>query len=226
VNGIEFETGGSSFDVDDDMAASEGDLGIGMVVTIVGSVNPDGVTGSALSILYDDEVEGPIAGNPVEDADMVTKTFTVLGITVVVNRNTTVFSGTDYDSLAKDDIVEVSGFFDGAGALLATRLEKEGQLTLGTSEVEIRGTVIGFNGTDTFTLDGITVMFDGTTDLSEVPGGVIDDNQFVEVKGTLETPTFITALRIELESEGFDDDEDGVSIQGLSATLPGSEASR
>jgi hypothetical protein len=221
VNGIEFETGGSSFDVDDDMAASEGDLDIGMVVTIVGSVNPDGVTGLALSIFYDDEVEGPIAGSPVEDAGMVTKTFTVLGITVVVNKNTTVFSGIDYESLAMDDIVEVSGFFDATGLLQATRLEKVGQLILGTSVVEIRGTVSGFNGTNSFLLNGITVMFDGTTDLSEVPGGMIGDNQFVEVKGTLDTPTFITALRIELESEGFEDDEDGVSIQGFVSNFAG-----
>jgi len=222
VNGIEFETDGSSFDVDDDMAADQSDLDIGMVVTIVGTVNPDGVTGTALSILYDDEVEGPIAADPVEDMDMVTKTFTVLGITVIVNQNTTVFSGTEYDSLAKDDIVEVSGFFDGTGALLATRLEEEGQLILGTSEVEIRGTVSGFNAmTNTFSLDGITVTVNGLTDLSEVPGGVIEDGQFVEVKGTLETTTSITALRIELESEGFDDDEDGVNMQGFVTDFSG-----
>ena len=221
VNGVEFETDGSSFDVDDDIGTDQDVLGLGMVVTITGSINPDGVTGTALSILYDDEVEGPIAGDPVEDSDRVTKTFTVLGITVVVDRNTTVFSGTDYDSLAMDNIVEVSGFFDGTGALLATRLEKTGQLTLGLSGVEMRGTVRAFNGTDTFLLDGITVMFDGSTDLSEIPGGVIDDGQFVEVTGTLETPTFITALRIELESEGFDDDEDRVSIQGLVTDFTG-----
>ena len=218
VNGVEFETDGSSFDVDDNIGTDQDVLGLGMVVTITGSINPDGVTGTALSILYDDEVEGPIAGDPVEDADGVTKTFTVLGITVVADRNTTVFSGIDYDSLAMDDIVEISGFFDGTGALLATRIEKTGQLTPGsTTKVELRGTVSGFNGTDTFSLDGITVMFDGSTDLSEVPGGVIEDGQFVEVTGMLDPdpPTFITALRIELESEGFDDDEDRVSIQGL-----------
>jgi len=222
VNGIEFETDGSSFDVDDDLGANQDSLGIGMVVTIVGSVNPDGVTGTALSILYDDEVEGPIAADPVEDADGVTKTFTVLGTTVVVDRNTTVFSGINYDSLAMDDIVEVSGFFDGTGTLLATRLEEEGPLVLGTSEVEIRGTVSGFDAmANTFSLNGITVTVNGLTDLSEVPGGVIEDDQFVEVKGTLETTTSITALRIELESEGFDDDEDAVSMQGFVTDFSG-----
>ena len=40
VNGIEFETGSSSFDVDDNPSSSEDDLAIGMVVTVVGGVSP------------------------------------------------------------------------------------------------------------------------------------------------------------------------------------------
>ena len=146
---------------------------------------------------------------------MNTKTFTVFDITVIANKNTTVFSATDYASLAKNDIVEVSGFFDDSGALVATWIEKEGELSLGTSEVEIKGTVTGFNNVDTFTLDGITVTFDGNTDLSEVPGGVIADGQFVEVKGRLDTVTSIFALRIEQEEEGFEDSDNGISIEGL-----------
>ena len=67
VNGVEFETDGSSFDVDDNIGTDQDVLGLGMVVTITGSINPDGVTWTALSILYDDEVEGPIAADPVED---------------------------------------------------------------------------------------------------------------------------------------------------------------
>ena len=215
VNGIEFETDSSSFDVDDDNAASQNDLDIGMVVTVVGTVNDDGVSGDAVSIEYDDEVEGPIANNPVEDADMTTKTFTVFDITVIVDKNTTVFSATDYASLSKNDMVEISGFFDGSGVLTATWIEKQGELSLGSSEVEIKGTVTDFNDVDTFTLDGVTVMFDGTTDLSEIPGGVIADGQYVEVKGVLNTATAIFALRIELEDEGFEDSNNAVSIEGL-----------
>ena len=215
VNGVEFETDSSSFDVDDDNSASQADLGIGMVVTVVGTVNADGISGDAVSIEYDEEVEGPIANNPVEDADMTTKTFLVFDITVIANKNTTAFSSTDYASLAKDDIVEVSGFFDDSGVLLATWIEKEDELSLGTSEVEIKGTVTGFNNVDTFTLGGVTVTFDGTTDLSEVPGGVITNGQFIEVKGVLNTSTSIFALRIEQEDEGFDDSENNISIEGL-----------
>ncbi len=77
VNGIEFETDSSSFDVDDDSVATEGDLALGMVVTVIGTINNDGVTGSASSVEYDDEVEGPVGNDPLEDADMITRTFTV-----------------------------------------------------------------------------------------------------------------------------------------------------
>jgi hypothetical protein len=215
VNGIEFETDSSSFDVDDDSVATEGDLALGMVVTVIGTINNDGVTGSASSVEYDDEVEGPVGNDPLEDADMITRTFTVFDVTVVVNKNATVFSNTSYESLARNDLVEVSGFYNEDGSLVATRVEKEGTLSLGVSEVELKGTVTGFNGSNVFILDGITVTFDGTTDLSDVPGGVIENGQFVEVKGTLETATTVSATRIELEDEGFDDSEDNVSLEGF-----------
>jgi hypothetical protein len=215
VNGIEFETDSSSFDVDDDSVATEGDLALGMVVTVIGTINNDGVTGSASSVEYDDEVEGPVGNDPLEDADMITRTFTVFDVTVVVNKNATVFSNTSYESLARNDLVEVSGFYNEDGSLVATRVENEGTLSLGVSEVELKGTVTGFNGSNVFILDGITVTFDGTTDLSDVPGGVIENGQFVEVKGTLETATTVSATRIELEDEGFDDSEDNVSLEGF-----------
>ena len=215
VNGVEFETTGSSFDVDDDSAATEGDLALGMVVTIFGTINDDGVSGTANSIQYDDEVEGPVTNAPLENADMTTKTFKVFDFTVVVNKNATVFAGTSYEGLLRNDIVEVSGFYNENGSLVATRLEKQGTLSLGVSEVELKGTITGFNDSDTFTVDGITVTFDGATDLSDVPGGVIEDGQFVEVKGTLVTTTAINATRIELEDEGIEDSADTVSLEGF-----------
>ena len=215
VNGIEFNTGGTAFDVDDDSAATESDLGIGMVVTVVGSVNDDGVTGTADSITYDSELEGPVTVLQPEDPATGTRTFMVFGITIIVGRDTTVFEGTDFDGLADADIVAVSGFFDAAGALQATRVAKAGVFVPGTSVVEIKGTVSGFNGTDTFMLGTVTVMFDGATDLSEVPGGVIADGQYVEAEGVLDAGNTIAATRIELEEQGYQDTDDTVDIEGL-----------
>jgi len=220
VNGIEFETDGASRSVDDDTDVSDGTdddtvLGIGMVVTIVGTVNADGVTGTADSIEYDNEVEGPVVHDANwKDPDNVTKTFAIFNTTVVADRNLTVFEQTDYDSLAKNDLLEVSGYFDAVGQLLATRVEKNGVLVLGVSDVEIKGDVSGFDGIDTFMLGGITVTFDGTTEFEDLPGTVAD-GQYVEVEGTLETATSIAASRIELEEEGFGGDVDEISLEGI-----------
>jgi hypothetical protein len=217
VNGIEFETSGTRFDVDDDPAANESDLGIGMVVTVIGTVNDDGMTGMADSIEYDEEIEGPIAAAPVEDPDMVTKSFDVFDVTVVVDRITTVFAGTDYESLARNDIVEVSGFFDESGNLVATRVEKEGVLG-GATEVEVKGTVDCGGAADcggAFTLGTLAVTYDGFTDLAEVPGGVVADGQYVEVKGVLTPPSMVAATRIELEDEGLGNNVEQASIEGI-----------
>ncbi len=156
VNGIEFfETSQSSITVDDTAALNEGDLKIGMYVTLRGTLNLDGVTGTYDSIDYDDDIEGPITDDPAEDVVSMTKTFEIFGITTIVEKNDTIFddetgSGFNYDTIAKDDIVEVSGFINGGGALHATRIEKKGVLILGTTVVELNGTVSGFDGTNTF----------------------------------------------------------------------------
>ena len=221
VNGIEFETDGASRDVDDRTDISNGRdddkvLDIGMVVTIFGTVNDDGVTGTAERIIYDDEVEGPIAADPVPvpGKDGNTKTFKIFDTTVIVDRNSTVFADTTYDSLARDNLLEVSGYFDGSGNLRATRVEKEGVLVLGSSEVELRGAVKGFDGVDTFTLAGVTVTFDGMTEFEDLPG-TVKNGQFIEVEGTLETATAVAATRIEREDDGFDNNIDEASIEGL-----------
>jgi len=219
VNGIEFDTDGASRDVDDEIDISNGRdddtvLGIGMVVTIIGTVNDDGVTGTAESIEYDDDIEGPVAAAPVEDQDMLSKTFDVFNTTVVVGRDTTVFEATNYDDLAQNDLLEISGYFDVDGNLLATRVEREGVLVFGDSEVEIRGKVSGFDGIDTFLLGGITIIFDGETEFEDLPG-TVKDGQFVEVEGILDSATSIAAGRIEREDEDFGDDVDQISIEGI-----------
>ncbi len=218
VNGVEFETSGTSFDVDDDNTAVEGDLGIGMVVTVTGILNDDGVTGSADSIVYDDEIEGPVS-NLSEDVAAQTKSFNVFDISVVASLSSTAFANTTYAGVADGVVVEISGFVDEAGTLVATRLEEKGLLVLGTTEVEIKGTVEGCTGdcSGAFNIGTTDIVYDGTTDLTEMPGGVVSNGQFVEVKGILTDASSIDAIRIELEDEGFDDTtgDDKVSIEGL-----------
>ncbi|MGB5455735.1 MAG: hypothetical protein WBO18_07160, partial [Gammaproteobacteria bacterium] len=82
VNGVEFETGSSTFNVDGNPDGVEGDLAIGMRVTVTGSVNADGITGTANSVEYDDEIQGPISDLSPPDTDGVNKIFKVFGTTV------------------------------------------------------------------------------------------------------------------------------------------------
>ena len=211
VNGIEFETAGASRDVDGVTSVSDGTddasvLGIGMVVTVTGTLNDDGVTGTAENIQYDDAVQGPVI-----DIDPFTRSFTVMGISVTVQNNT-VFSNATFENLQPDDLVEVSGFFDATGALQATRIVR---IDGGEINVEVKGTVTGLAGA-VFVLAvdyaaATTYTVDATA--AEMPAGGLADNQYVEVKGIL-TGNVIEATRVELKSEGFADTENA-SIEGI-----------
>ena len=216
VNGIEFETAGASLDVDGVMSVSDGTdddtvLGIGMVVTVTGTLNDDGLTGTAENIQYDDAVQGPVPG-PIIEIDALTRRFTVMGISVIMHMGSTVFSNVDFDTLQSDDLVEVSGFFDADGALQATRIVR---IDASEIDVEVKGMVSGLAGA-VFVLAvdyaaATTYTVDATA--AELPAGGLADNQYVEVKGTL-TGTAIDAKSVELKSGGFTDTE-YASIEGI-----------
>ena len=216
INGIEFETAGASRDVDGVMSVSDGTdddtvLGIGMVVTVTGTLNDDGLTGTAENIQYDDTVQGPVLG-PIIEVDALTRSFTVMGISVIMHMGSTVFSNVDFDTLQSDDLVEVSGFFDADGALQATRIVR---IDGSEIDVEVKGTVSGLAGA-VFVLAvdyaaATTYTVDATA--AELPAGGLADNQYVEVKGTL-TGTAIDAKSVELKSEGFAD-TGNASIEGI-----------
>ncbi len=210
VNGIEFETNSASV-ILDSSAATETDLRLGMVVTVRGTVNADGTTGTADSVNFDDEVQGPIS-SILNDADGISKTLNVLGVSVFVDKLSTVFDGVSFDTLAINDVVEVSGFFNTSSVLVSTRVEKKENFVAGSSEIEVKGSVTNLNANQ-FTLGSFNVDFT-SADLSDIPSGNLSDGLFVEVKGTL-SGTTITATRIEIEDGLFDNDEGNVSVEGL-----------
>jgi hypothetical protein len=213
VNGIEFETVDASRDVDGEISVSDGTdddtvLGIGMVVTVDGTLNDDGVTGTAKTIQYDPTVQGPVQG-PIVNVDPLTRSFTVMGISVTVQKFNTTFSNVTFDTLQPNDWVDVSGFFDANGVLQATRIERTD-----SREIVVKGTVTGLAGTAfTLEVDQAASTYTVDTAAAVLPDGGLADNQYVEVKGTL-TGTAIDAKSVELKSEGFVDAE-FVSIEGI-----------
>jgi len=213
VNGIEFETAGASRDVDGELSVSDGRddasvLGIGMVVTVTGTLNDDGVTGTAATISYDDAVQGPVQG-PIVDVDPLNRSFSVLGVNVTVHKVNTVLVNVTFDTLQTDDLVDVSGFFDASGVLRATRIERKAG-----SQIEVKGTVGGLAGTAfTLAVDHAATAYAVDASAAELPAGGLFDTQYVEVKGALSGNT-IAATRIEQKSVSLDDVGE-VSIEGI-----------
>ncbi len=165
VNGVEFETDSSSFDVDG-APGSQDDLGIGMIVQVSGTINDDGVTGTATSIKFDDQLQGPVSGLAPFVAGDVKRTFTVLGVTVIIDSSSTTFdiSGEDgiplntvfnFETITNDNNVEISAFPNSNGELVATRIELKDITFDPTSIVEVRGTITNPVNTS-FTLNGLT----------------------------------------------------------------------
>ncbi len=210
VNGVEFETDSSAFDIEG-TSGTQNDLAIGMVVRVNGTINPDGITGNASSIIFDDELQGPVSGlNVITD----TASFTVLGTTVKIDRNLTSFDGTgfDFDTITNDDNVEISGFFDSIGVLTASRVElKDDAFVPNVSIVEIKGDVLAWDGTN-FTLNGLTILASGA-ELDDLPNGLSDGIR-VEVEGTFDGTDTITANKVQSEELELDDSEE-FEVEGL-----------
>ena len=119
VNGVKFETDHTVFLVDGELG-SESDLRVGQVVTVFGSVDDNGTTGTAHLVIYENAVRGPVSD--VRPAD---NRLTVLGQTIEVSADTSYSVGAGFDSiddLANGDIVEVSGHVNADGIVVATHI--------------------------------------------------------------------------------------------------------
>lgn len=215
VNGIRFDTGDASIIVDE-TSASENALRVGMVVTVVGRLDDDGVNAVADNVVYDDSLQGPVSVITT-DVDGDTQSLSILGETVIADKALTVYEGAigfDFDTIAVNDVVRVSGFRDAANALIATRLEWVGTFNPanpGATEIEISGLIAGLNG-GSFMIGTLTVEYDDDT---ELPDGGLTESLFVEVEGVLQIGGSALADEIDLEDDGLPDDADEVEIEGV-----------
>ena len=207
VNGVEFETGSAIFDIED-ANLSESDLRIGMVVQVEGTVNPDGITGTATGIQYSDDIEGPISAIS-ENADFTEKTLTILGQKVIISAADTAYDGVTYAAITQGDVIEVSGFYDQNSDLRASYIE----LKPATNTVEVKGLITSLSGTN-FIIQGVNVNA-GAANLSDLSTG-LQEGVLVEVKGTYDSGTnTIAATEVDAESNDLSDEADEVELEGL-----------
>lgn len=212
VNGIKFETDQASFDVDDDISASQNDLRVGMRVRIDGYVNDDGQTGHADSVIYENELEGPVS--EIDSSDPANILLTILGQTVTVTADTTFDDDYNLDitSIQVGDVLEISGYSSENG-IIATHVEKQGDFDQANSEIEIKG-VIGDLTDSSLTIQGFAVAYDSNTELEDI--NQLSDGLYVEVKGHLnDTLDVLLASKIEAEHDGLHDASGEVEVEGL-----------
>jgi hypothetical protein len=188
VNGVEFDTSNAAI-LRNGASVAQSDLAIGMVVTVDGSVNSDGISGTASSVNYSNELQGPISAKPNDNS------LIVLGQTVIIDNLTKImFNGTAVTiaDLNTGDTVEVSGFL-AANGIRATYIEKKSA----GDTVELKGVVSTVNG---------TIITIGTQDIdvSSVPAYAPTVGDFIEVKASIVTAgTPLQASSIEKKSRGL-----------------------
>ena len=212
VNGVKYETDTATIEINE-QSAIEGDLKLGMIVTVGADLNKDGLSGTADSVVVDYILRGPVAVATAPDSDNIVRQVEIFGFTVSLNRNDTVFEGTSFDTVAPGDMVEVSGFLTAASGIQATRLQRTGAVNPGVSEVELSGTVSNYTTDVSFTLGPITVMLDENTEISGAP---LADGQSVEVEGVVLAGLItVRATEVEPEDDSLPDDAEDVEIEGI-----------
>jgi Domain of unknown function (DUF5666) len=121
VNGVEFKTSGASIRIDD-QSASESQLHIGDVVLVKGPINADGLTGTANEVSFHAAVKGAIS-----DLNATALTIVVVGQRVQIVASTlfdTSIVPADFTGLRMGLAIEVSGYRNSAGIVVATRIER------------------------------------------------------------------------------------------------------
>ncbi len=159
--------------------ATVSDLKLGQFVGLEGEVNFSDATGTANEISYFASVIGP-----VESVNASNHRLTVLGQTVLINEKTAFAPSSDPNLLGALDVgatVQVSGFHNADGHIVATRIEHD----LTSSGVQLIGTVAALDSANKqFRIDDLTVDY-GKARLIDLPMGMPEIGQLVMLRGSL-----------------------------------------
>lgn len=219
VNGVEYDVDQASFTRNGVPVSSQNEYGIGEYVTVTGTVNPDGVTGTASMVDFSNALLGVVT---TASPDGVT--LEVLGQPVSTNALTVLSGFSLLTDLTVGNVVEVSGVRDTGGVLFATNIRLLSTSYQLGETLELKGMIDTVNtAIQTFTMGGLTVDYVGAS-LQGFPSGIPEVGQYVEVKSQQAlTEGTLMASAIEMKngtlelSEGTEVELEGLITRFVSA---------
>ncbi|MFO1389812.1 DUF5666 domain-containing protein [Cellvibrio sp.] len=216
VNGVHFDVKGASIEIDGESKV-ESDLAVGQAVSVVGTVNDDGVHGKASKLSAETRLRGPI-----ESIDLTKGIVVVLGQTVLINGDTFYEDGVTAASLKVGDVIKVSTQINADSLLVATRIEiKTGDEA---KDLLLAGEVSNLDTTAmTFTLNGTKVDYSKAT-IADLPNKVLKDGMLVRVHGTVVNGVFVVngsvhSSALDLKHDGELDTKAKVELGGIVSKL-------
>ena len=184
INDVRYATNAATVTVNG-QPGTLSDLRQGQIVTVSGTINSDGQSGTANSILFDANLIGP-----VENLDAANGRLTVMGQTVRSDADTLFGAGIDpltYAGLSIGSIVQVSGYGDAAGAIRATRIDPD----TASTELLLIGKVAGLDLANLlFTINRLTIDYSGAI-VIDLPGGAPSNGMMLKAIGTVSSGLFI-----------------------------------
>jgi hypothetical protein len=148
VNGVEYSAANARVSMDG-VAADQGDLRVGHVVTISGSIDDTTGTGTADEIAFVGDVRGVVTA-----VDREAGTFTVLDQTLRLTDETII---DDAGTLSVGTSVEASGFGNSSGEWLVSRVDA----SVADAVAQVRGTARDFDAHGrTFRINQLLVDYD------------------------------------------------------------------
>lgn len=207
VNGIRYDTSATSVYVNG-LPASVSDLRLGQVVALEGEVNLSNSTGVADQIDYSATVIGP-----VEHIDAALSRLTVMGQTVLTDSDTVfdpIIDPNTFAGISAGSNVQVSGFLDGEGQIVATRIEPDSA----SAGVQVIGGVAGLDQARmSFTLNWLTIDYHAAA-LIDLPNGMPTNGMFVIARGSLTDGVLIVSEITSLHDSAGNTPGELAQVQG------------
>jgi uncharacterized protein DUF5666 len=189
VDGVEYATSGAQIRVDD-QPATEAQLRVGYIVTIRGTLNGDGSSGTAAEVSFETDARGAVV-----QKDVAAGTFVVLGQTIRATDETIFdedLQASDVSALPAGGKIQVSGFVDASGTLVASRIAAAASDTL-----QVKGAAQALDtAARSFRINGLTVDYASST-----VSGALGSGSVVTVRGnTLAASGTLVASEVIVES--------------------------